>query len=86
MMIRPWPGAIVFGVGIISVAATIYYYVHWARRDPDRLQTEDFRIKDKYYSKMPEIIELYPDHMAPRDSTVQPKKLSQSDRSGGSKS
>ena len=42
----PWPGsALAFAVGCLPVLASIWYYRHWSNRDPDRLQTEGYRLE-----------------------------------------
>ena len=44
--LSPLPqGAVIFGVGCLPVLFTLWYYVHWAKAEPDRLQTEDYRIR-----------------------------------------
>lgn len=51
--LSPWPqGLVVFGVGIIPVLATVYFYNHWTKTDADRLQTEDYRIKIEATARM----------------------------------
>ncbi len=41
-----WPGSLIaFVVGCLPVLASIWYYRHWSNRDPDRLQTEGYRLE-----------------------------------------
>jgi hypothetical protein len=49
----PWPqGLIAFSVGSLPVLAAIWYYRHWTNEDPNRLQTEDFRIQLQAIAKI----------------------------------
>ena len=49
----PWPqGLIVFVVGCMPTLATIWYYKHWTNEDPNRLQTEDYRIQVQASAKI----------------------------------
>jgi hypothetical protein len=44
--LAPWPqGLIAFAVGSSPVLFALWYYRYWNREDPNRLQTEDFRIQ-----------------------------------------
>lgn len=51
--IAPWPqGMIAFFVGSLPVLAAIWYYRYWTTKDPNRLQTEDFRIQLQAIAKI----------------------------------
>ncbi|MEQ8312194.1 MAG: hypothetical protein RIA72_16025 [Sphingopyxis sp.] len=44
--LAPWPmNLVVFVTGSLPVFSAIWYYRYWNREDPNRLQTEDFRIQ-----------------------------------------
>lgn len=47
---------LVLALGFIPVLTSIHYYRHWSTEDPNRLQTEDYRLKLEAYARMhPEI-------------------------------
>ena len=49
----PWPqGLIAFVVGSMPVVATVIYYRHWANKDVERLQTEDYRIQKEFVARI----------------------------------
>lgn len=49
----PWPQSLMqFIVGSLPVLAAIWYYRHWTKNDPNRLQTEDFRIQLQAIAKI----------------------------------
>ncbi|WP_397604136.1 hypothetical protein [Sphingorhabdus sp.] len=49
----PWPQSLMlFAVGSLPVLAAIWYYRHWTKEDPNRLQTEDFRIQLQAIAKI----------------------------------
>ncbi len=44
--VAPWPqGLLAFTIGSLPVLAALWYYKYWNKEDPNRLQTEDFRIQ-----------------------------------------
>ena len=51
--LAPWPqGLFAFVVGSAPVFTAIVYYRYWTKHDPNRLQTEDFRIQLQAIAKI----------------------------------
>ena len=44
---RTWQRAAMFLLGVVPVAITIAVYVRFMIRDPDRLQSEEFRLRQR---------------------------------------
>jgi hypothetical protein len=44
-------GWIPFVVGCLPVIASLFYYRHWSNREPDRLQSEDYRLEREALAK-----------------------------------
>ena len=62
----PWPGSLLpFGVACLPVIATLWYYRHWSKEDPDRLQTEDYRIQKEVVAKIDAYVDGKPITIAP---------------------
>jgi hypothetical protein len=52
--IARWPSSLswaLLAVGIVPVFTAIWAYIYFALRDPDRLQTEDYRIQREYIAR-----------------------------------
>jgi membrane protein implicated in regulation of membrane protease activity len=50
-----WPSSlswIFVAIGIAPIAVAIWAYVYFALKDPDRLQTEDYRIQKEYVARI----------------------------------
>ena len=48
-----WPqGLLAFIVGCLPVFATLWYFKYWNEKDPDRLQTEHYRIQIEVLAKI----------------------------------
>ena len=45
-------GIVLLTISTIPLAVSLWYYRHWARTDPDRLQTEDYRIQKEYVARI----------------------------------
>ncbi len=56
---------VLLAVGVIPVAVAIWAYIYFALRDPDRLQTEDYRIQKDVVAKLSSY-HLYRDDQVPR--------------------
>ena len=48
------PGAVLLTIATIVLCFTLYYYAKWSERDPDRLQTEDFRLQQAALTRLPQ--------------------------------
>lgn len=53
--VATWPSSlswVLMIIGVIPIAVAIWAYIFFAVRDPDRLQTEDYRIQKEYVAKL----------------------------------
>lgn len=53
--VAKWPSVfswVLLGVGCLPLGVAIWAYIYFALRDPDRLQTEDYRIQKEYIARI----------------------------------
>ncbi|MDG2532811.1 hypothetical protein P6144_04070 [Sphingomonas sp. HITSZ_GF] len=59
-----WPlGTVLLIIALVPLGMTLRYYAHWTERDPDRLQTEDYRIQRAYLAQLPQNQGYTPDQI-----------------------
>jgi hypothetical protein len=61
-------GWVVLGLGSLPVLMTVWGFRYFAINDPDRLQTEDYRIKHEIVAKMDRVESIDPRHLPPPHS------------------
>lgn len=68
-------GWTILGVGSLPLVATVWGFWHFATNDPDRLQTEDYRLQHEVVARFPQL-EGYPtSKIPPRDAELQSKTI-----------
>jgi membrane protein implicated in regulation of membrane protease activity len=68
-----WPSTLswaLLAVGALPVAIALWGYVFFAVRDPDRLQTEDYRIQREYVAKLVTYVDGKEIRLDPRDAKI----------------
>ena len=53
--VAAWPSLlswVLVGIGMVPLSVAIWAYIFFAVRDPDRLQTEDYRIQKEYVARL----------------------------------
>lgn len=68
----PWPIAgLSFGAGILPLFFALWYFKHWNKRDPNRLETEDYRIKKEYIARVVGNIEANDTQLPPANAQLE---------------
>jgi protein-S-isoprenylcysteine O-methyltransferase Ste14 len=43
---------VILGIGVVPLAVAVWAYIYFALKEPDRLQTEDYRIQKEYVARI----------------------------------
>ena len=63
-------GSILLAIAMIPFISVLFYYRHWSKYDPDRLQTEDYRIQQAYIAHIPQNLGYSDEQIPSRNAAV----------------
>ena len=68
-----WPSPLswaLLAIATVTLGVALWAYIYFALRDPDRLQTEDYRIQKEVIARLPNTLDLSPMKLPPPDAKL----------------